>query len=196
MPAALFPSFLLYALLCEITPGPVNLYALSCGLRQGRRSLGPLTLGLLAGFAAVLAVSAVLTLTIGELLRDYVWMLSWVGAAYILWLAWQTLRAGGETGEGAGGAPTFARGVLLQVSNVKTYLFCVTTLSAYVLPYTRDPRALLGWGLALPASGVACTLAWALAGSALGRFYARYRRQTDLVMAALLVLCALQLAAA
>ena len=63
------------------------------------------------------------------------------GSRDILWLAWGMVRArdwgmGEESGEAA-----FSRGVLLQVTNGKTALFCITTLSTYVLPYTSSPLA-------------------------------------------------------
>ena len=192
MPVSLIPSFLLYALVCEISPGPVNLYALSAGVRCQRRQLGGYILGTLSGFFAVMAVSVALTLTLGVLLQRYVGVLSYVGAAYILYLAYGVLRSREEGAEEAG-LPTFRTGFLLQASNIKTFLFCVTTLSAYVLPYTRSPFALLLWGAALPLSGLLCTLVWLLAGAALQGFLSRCRRLFNTVMAVVLVVCAVQL---
>ena len=192
MPVSLIPSFLLYALVCEISPGPVNLYALSAGVRCQRRQLGGYILGTLSGFFVVMAVSVALTLTLGELLQRYVGVLSYVGAAYILYLAYGILRSQ-EEGTAAAGAPTFRTGFLLQTSNIKTFLFCVTTLSAYVLPYTRSPAALLLCGAALPLSGLLCTLVWLLAGSALQGFLSRCRRLFNSAMAAVLAVCAVQL---
>ena len=190
---SLLPAFLLYALLCEITPGPVNLYALSCGIGGGGRLLRRLLLGLLAGFGLVMGVSVVFALVLGQMLGRYAEILSYGGAAYILWLAWGMVRArdwgmGEESGEAA-----FSRGVLLQVTNGKTALFCITTLSTYVLPYTRSPLALLGYGLALPVTGVMCTALWALAGSRLRGIFLRAGRAGRWGMAALLAACAVQL---
>jgi len=194
VPIELFPAFLLYALVCEITPGPVNLYALSAGLRYERRRLWGFLAGALTGFSIVMAVSVLLTLTIGEALGRYVGWLRYLGAAYILFLAFQMARGGGELSDREVDAPTFRTGCLLQVSNVKTILFCVTTLSVYVLPYTRAPLTLLLYGMALPVSGAACTAVWLLAGSVLRRFFQRWNRAVSLVLALLLALCAAQLA--
>ena len=193
MPISLFPGFLLYAAVCEISPGPVNLYALSCGLRYCCRELYGYIFGMLGGFSTVMAISVVLTLTLGELLQNYVGALSYVGAAYILYLAWNVLRDEGSLDTEDTGKPTFRTGYLLQVSNIKTFLFCVTTLSSYLLPFTRSPLSLLIYGTVLPVSGVLCTLVWLLAGSALRCFLSRYRKVVNAVMALLLVICAIQL---
>ena len=193
MPISLFPAFLLYAAVCEISPGPVSLYALSSGLRYRCSQLYGYIFGMLAGFSTVMAISVVLTLTLGELLQNYVGVLSYIGAAYILYLAWNVLRDEGSLETEDAGKPTFRTGYLLQVSNIKTFLFCVTTLSAYVLPYTRAPLTLLIYGTVLPISGVLCTLVWLLAGSALRRFLTKYRKIVNAVMALLLVICAIQL---
>ena len=193
MPISLFPSFLLYAAVCEISPGPVNLYALSCGLRYRYCQLYGYIFGMLAGFSTVMAISVALTLTLGELLQDYVGVLSYLGAVYILWLAWNVLRDDGNLESNDTACPTFRTGYLLQVSNIKTFLFCITTLSSYVLPYTKAPLALLLYGTVLPLSGVICTLVWLLTGPALRQFLAKYRKIVNITMAALLMICAIQL---
>jgi len=193
VPISLFPSFLLYAAVCEISPGPVNLYALSCGLRYRFGQLCGYIFGMLAGFSTVMALSVMLTLTLGELLQNYVGILSYVGAAYILYLAWNVLQDNGSMEAEGIARPTFRTGYLLQVSNIKTFLFCVTTLSAYVLPYTREPLVLLVYGAVLPVTGVMSTMIWLLSGSILRRFLVKYRRAVNTVMAGLLVICAVQL---
>jgi len=193
VPISLFPVFLLYAAVCEISPGPVNLYALSCGLRYRYQQLYGYIFGMLAGFSTVMAISVVLTLTLGELLQNYVGVLSYIGAAYILYLAWNVLRDSGELETGERARPTFRTGYLLQISNIKTFLFCVTTLSSYVLPYTRAPLTLLIYGTVLPVTGVMSTMVWLFSGSALRRFLLKYRKIVNVVMALLLVVCAVQL---
>jgi len=88
--------FALASLLLALTPGPNLLYLVSRTLCQGRRaglvSLAGTTLGLTFHVvAAALGLSAIfITLPV---LYD---VLRYLGAAYLLWLAWQVLKPGGQ----------------------------------------------------------------------------------------------------
>src|ERR1700687_6495132 len=89
----------LYALAClllAITPGPNLLYLVSRTLCQGRRagivSLAGTSFGFVfLVFAAALGLSPIF-LTV-PLLYD---AMRYIGAAYLLWLAWDALRPGGR----------------------------------------------------------------------------------------------------
>ena len=193
MPVSLLPSFLLYCYVCAITPGPANLCSLSAALRYGRRPALRQWRGLFTGFFIVAMVSVAATYLLGAALGRFVKALSWVGAAYILWLAWHILRSSGKAGEKDPAAPSFRTGLLLQLTNVKIIVFCVTALSSYVLPYTDSFWALLAVGLFLPLTGPMANLVWLFAGASLQKFLAKYRRAVDIVMALALALCAASL---
>ena len=90
-------------------------------------------------------------------------------------------------------APTFRTGLLINLTNVKIMIFCLTALSAYVLPYTRSFWALLGVGLFLPFTGPVCNLVWLFAGASLQSLFTSHRGAVDTTMAAALVLCAFSL---
>ena len=120
-------------------------------------------------------------------------MLSWVGAAYLLWLAWHMLRSSGEAAAEDPAAPSFRNGLLVQLTNVKIMVFCLTAQTAYILPYTRSIWALLLTGIFLEFTGPLCNLVWLFAGASLQKLFANYRKPVDLVMALSLALCALSL---
>jgi threonine/homoserine/homoserine lactone efflux protein len=89
--------FALAALIMVLTPGPNMIYLLSRSLCQGRRAGLVSLLGVAAGFlvhmsAAAAGLTAVfLTIPLGyELLK-------WLGAAYLLWLAWQAVKPGARS---------------------------------------------------------------------------------------------------
>ena len=65
--------------------------------------------------------------------------------------------------------------------------------TAFVLPRTRSPWALLATAVFLEFTGPVCNLVWLFAGAWLQRFFVNYRRGVDLVMAASLALCAVSL---
>lgn len=193
MPLAILPSFLAYCYIGAITPGPANLCSLSASLRYGRKPALRQWRGLFTGFFLVSMASVLVTYFLGALLNDYVPLFSWVGAAYILWMAFHMLRSSGDIELQEVDAPCFRRGLLVQLTNVKVMVFCLTALTSYVLPYTRSFLALLAVGLFLPFTGPIANLVWLFAGAALQKLLSRHRKAVDVVMAASLALCALSL---
>ena len=193
MPAALISSFLLYCFVGGITPGPANLCSLGAALRYGRGPALRQWRGLFCGFFLDAMGAAALTWLLGAAMNEYVGMLSWVGAAYLLWMAWHMLRSSGLDLDHDPAAPSFRTGLLVNLTNVKVIIFCITALSGYVLPYNNSLWALLPVGIFLPFTGPACNLVWLFAGVSLQKLFANHRRTVDLVMALSLALCAVSL---
>lgn len=193
MPMSLLPSFLLYCYVGAITPGPANLCSLATALRYGRRAALRQWRGLLTGFFLVSMASVLVTYFLGTVLNQYVGLLSWVGAAYLLWMAFQTLRSSAGPEGQAPEAPGFWSGLLVNLTNVKVMLFCLMALASYVLPYGGSFGSLLAAGLFLPFTGPIANLAWLFAGAALQRLFANHRKAVDVVCAAALALCAVSL---
>lgn len=193
MPASMLPSFLLYCYIGAITPGPANLTSLAAALRYGRKPALRQWRGIFFGFFLVSMASVLVTWLLGTMLNEYVGYLAWVGAAYILWMAWHMLRSSGVEAEDNPDQPTFRRGLLVQLTNVKIMVFCLTALASYVLPYTDSFWWLLGVGLFLPFTGPIANLVWLFAGASLQKLFSRHRRAVDIVLALSLVACAVNL---
>lgn len=193
MPSSLIPSFLIYCFVGGITPGPANLCSLGAALRYGRGPALRQWRGLFCGFFLDAMGAVVLTWLLGAALNQYVGALSWVGAAYLLWMAWHMARSRGVDSDRDPAVPSFRTGLLINLTNVKVILFCITALSGYVLPYNASIWALLPVGLFLPFTGPVCNLVWLFAGASLQKLFASYRKTVDLVMAVSLALCALSM---
>lgn len=193
MPASMLPSFLLYCYIGAITPGPANLTSLAAALRYGRKPALRQWRGIFFGFFLVSMASVLITWLLGTMLNEYVGYLAWVGAAYILWMAWHILRSSGVEAEDNPDQPTFRRGLLVQLTNVKIMVFCLTALASYVLPYTDSFWWLLGVGLFLPFTGPMANLVWLFAGASLQKLFSRHRRAVDIVLSLSLVACAVNL---
>lgn len=89
MTPTLISAFLTYTLITALTPGPNNILALSSVTSHGlRRSLRVLA-GMSVGFIITMLICAALTFSLVELDSRFTLVLGWIGAAYILWLAWQ-----------------------------------------------------------------------------------------------------------
>ena len=143
MPVALIPSFIFYCLVSGITPGPANLCSLSAALRYGKKDALKQWRGIFTGFAIVSLISVFVTYIFGTVFQNHIGAFSYVGAAYIIYLAIHILIPkktveGQETKKDC----NFFTGLLVQLTNVKIMIFCLTALASFVLPYTESL-----WGL-------------------------------------------------
>ncbi len=133
----ILPSFILAAAVIEITPGPNMAYLAHVALNQGR----------MAGFAAVAGVALGLSIIgvlaafgVGALIDGSpvaYQMMRWLGAAYLLWLAWEAWTQSSEDhadmpGKAAGLMPLFWRGLITNLLNPKAAVFYVAMLPQFV----------------------------------------------------------------
>lgn len=184
-------TYLPYAFITAITPGPNNIVALHAvsqtGWKRGQRTL----LGMLLGFWTVMMLCALLCYQLNRYLPAVTSVLKYVGAAYILWLAVHVFRSKPDDAESH--AVSFGKGFLLQFVNVKIILYAITIYTGYVLPNEASLPSLLLHSVYLTLLGGACMLVWALAGGFLRTLLQRYYRIVNTVMAAVLIYCAITL---
>ena len=144
------PEFLLTTLVIVVTPGTGVLYTLAAGLSRGARAsviaavgctLGivPHMIAAVAGLAALLNASA--------LAFD---SLKYLGVAYLLYLAWRTVRETGALSIDTRSAPPSARrvigqAILINVLNPKLTIFFFAFLPQFVSASEPDalPRMLV-----------------------------------------------------
>lgn len=134
-------TFLIFsgaALLMALTPGPNMIYLVSRALCQGRRAGFISWLGVVCGFA-VHVCSASLGLTAMLMTIPYGFeILQYLGAAYLLWLAWQALRPGGGSLLEAKDLPPdpprklFLMGFLTNALNPKVAVFYMSVLPQFI----------------------------------------------------------------
>ena len=191
MPIEKLQALLIAILAVGYTPGPANIYAMSCSLRYGCRASMRMWCGLLCGFLTAALLAAAAAHLAGMAFREYVPYLRYLAAAYIIYLAWKTYRAGisseGDT------QPTFASGFVVQLTNAKIILFDLSCYSAFVLPYSQRFLDLLPVTALLILAGPGANLVWLLAGGAIKPFVYRYAKTVSAVMAVALLLCAVMM---
>lgn len=189
----LLPALLTQLLLVGFAPGPANIFALSVSLRYGRKDAMKVWYGLLTGFTIAAVIAAAMAHLLGTMMGKYVAYIKYLGAAYILFLAYKTLRSTGIKDE-EDQSCTFVSGMVVQLTNAKMIVFDLMAFNMFVLPYSNRFSDLLVLVLFLEIAGPGANLAWLLAGGFLNRFFRDYKRQTSIVMAILLALCALWIA--
>lgn len=189
MPETLLGSLLLQILIVGYTPGPANIYALAMALGHGRREALVMWLGLLAGFSLAVVTLAVVTHFVGMIAGAYIGSLKYLGAAYILYLAYKLRNRKIQDGD-HNAECTFHSGMIVQLTNAKMLLFDLTVFSVFVLPYSHRLIHLLGVSVWLLLAGPGANLLWLLAGSYLRPFFLNYERRINLVSSVALVGCA------
>lgn len=132
-------AFFAASLALAVAPGPDNVFVLLHAASHGRRAGLLVVLGLCSGLLVhTAAVALGLAAVLAASPRAFA-ALTVLGAAYLLWLAWQSWRApvstlGGPATPALSDAQTLRRGVLMNVSNPKVTLFFIAFLPPFADP--------------------------------------------------------------
>ncbi|CAH0258084.1 Cysteine/O-acetylserine efflux protein [Pseudomonas sp. Bi123] len=126
-------GFALFALVTSITPGPNNTMLLASGVNFGFSRTIPHMLGITCGFfVLVVAVG----FGLGTVFQTYPLLytvLRYVGAAYLLYLAWKIAHSGpvaeGEQGEGK--PISYLGAAAFQWVNPKAWIMAIGAISTY-----------------------------------------------------------------
>ncbi|BHH85155.1 LysE family translocator [Desulforhopalus sp. 52FAK] len=138
-PVETLSLFFATSLLLALTPGPDNLFVLAQAAQRGKLaglivtaglSTGVLfhTLGVALGAAALFSASALAFN-----------LLKYIGAAYLLYLAFQAWKAGRSSVQQGGEAPPgvgklYLRGVIMNITNPKVSIFFLAFLPQFTDP--------------------------------------------------------------
>lgn len=190
MPFQMLPSLLLYILALGYTPGPSNLCAFHSGIHFGRRHAMRIWWGFVIGFLFIDTTLVLVTHFLGDVLGPYVKWLSYAGAVYMVCLAVMIIIRSGQSKEDMAKSCTIWTGVIIEVTNAKVWMFCLTALGTFVLPYSNSLADLAMVGLLLTLAGPVANLVWLVAGSSLNSMMEKHGRLIDVILSVALVLCA------
>ena len=196
MPASLIPSLIVYCFVTVITPGPANLCTFAAAITYGKKKALSQWRGLFAGFWIIALAASVVVWFFGTLLSEYVKVMTWIGAAYIMWLAYHMLRSNGVGEAHADAHCNFFTGLFINLTNPKVIIYCITVLTTFVLPYADSYTDVLKVAVLLPFTGPVANFVWLFAGSTLQKFFRNYQKQANVVMALSLALCAVSIVVA
>lgn len=186
-----FAAFISYTFLTAYTPGPNNIMSMTNAGKYGFKKSFPFNLGIWAGFMIVMSCCAVFTTLLYDLIPTIKPFMLCIGAAYILWLAWTIWRdKPHKDSQKITKTNTFAVGMIMQFVNVKVIIYGITALSSFVLPHYDGIFPVLLAVIYLATLGFSGTCCWALFGAAFEKFFAKYNKVLNAVMALLLVYCA------
>ncbi|KAA0952760.1 LysE family translocator [Pseudomonas sp. ANT_H12B] len=126
-------GFALFALVTSITPGPNNTMLLASGVNFGFNRTIPHMLGITCGFfVLVVAVG----FGLGAVFQTYPLLYSvlrYVGAAYLLYLAWKIAHSGpvSDTEQGEAKPISYLGAAAFQWVNPKAWIMAIGAISTY-----------------------------------------------------------------
>ena len=193
MPLSVFIEMTLSAILTVWSPGPNNILLLSSASKYGVRGNLRFMTGIWSGSLTLMCLSGLFCSTLGTIIPGIQPVMKYLGAAYILYLAWQTWHRIPPSDQVQERMPTWKMGFFLQMINVKIIIYGITMFSAYILPYEAGVPMLFLFAVYLMILGALGNLIWAFAGNMLKCGYSRYYKLMNAVMALLLIWCSLRI---
>lgn len=190
---AIFAEMTLTACITVWSPGPNNILLLSTASKYGFKKNLKLMLGIWTGSLTLMCLSGIFCSTLGKIIPEIQSFMKYIGAAYILFLAWQTFHRLPPGENSSQREPSYFMGLFLQLLNVKIILYGLTMFSSFILPYEHRIPILFLFAVYLMFLGALGNLIWAFAGSMLKQLYAAHYRLMNSVMALLLIWCALRI---
>jgi threonine/homoserine/homoserine lactone efflux protein len=193
-----FTAFLSYVVITTFTPGPNNIMSMSNASRYGFKKSIFFNIGIFFGFFTIIALCSTFSVTLFRLMPSIKPIMTFIGAVYILWLAWKTYKSdhhseGNSDSNDKKKTNTFQAGFLLQFVNPKVILYGITTVSTFIVPYYRSVVVLAIFSAILASVGFIATCCWSLFGSVFQKLLVQNEKIINIVMALLLLYCAISL---
>lgn len=133
MSAQIMMAFMLFAVSISIVPGAGNIALLGLSSRYGFSATIPFMFGCAVGVIILLVGSSVGLVGLFSLYPELYTVMKWLGAAYLLYMAWGIANSTLETNSTVKKSG-FASGVLVQILNPKSWVASLTVFSQFISP--------------------------------------------------------------
>lgn len=192
----IFLELALSACATTFTPGPNNILLLSSTSTFGFRKCRPLIFGIWSGLLTIMLICGFGCAFLGALVPQIVPYAKYVGAAYMLYLAYKTFtRKAGDGKTDVSKPLSYRNGFLLQFLNIKIMMLGITFYSGYIMPQGFNVFYVLAFAVIMALCAGTGNLIWATLGSLLFPLYKKYAKIINAVMGLLLVWCAWKIVA-
>ena len=191
----LFPT-ISFVLITTFTPGPANISSASMGVLHGYKKSLKFLLGLVSGLFLVMLLSGLISATLLRFFPALEPILRYVGAAYILYLAFSILKASYSFDAGNVKPMGYLHGLVLQVSNPKLLVYAFTLFSTFLAPISGNMSLLILAVPLLALTAFCATSTWALFGTVIKTYLHSARAKTivNIILSLFLVYTAIELA--
>ena len=182
-------AFLVFSVVAAGTPGPSNVLLTATGAHVGVARGLPCLFGVGVGMGVMMFVVAFglgsVVLANPTVLR----VLNWLGAAFLLWLAWKIATAGRSDAADAGKPVGFIGAAAFQWINPKSWLVCASAAGTYLNAGSGSALAQgMTFGALFILASLPCCFVWLAFGATAQRFLRteRARRTFNIAMGVLL----------
>lgn len=187
-------SFLLYVFVASFTPGPNNIMAMLFAHQHGTKQTLRFCFGVGIGFFTLSLLCSYFNVLLKSFIPTVQLVMTILGASYMIYLAIKILRSNNQSQESENSKHNSVfSGALLQFVNPKGILYGITTTATFIIPFYHSHTSYFLFSAFLGLVGFVSTFCWSLFGSMFQKYLAAYRVQFNLVMAGLLVYCAVSI---
>ena len=184
-----------YILISSFTPGPSNISSASLAVLYGYKNTLRYQIGLATGVFLLMFLSGLLSTTIVRIFPTFEPIMRYVGAVYILYLAFGILKASYMFTEKDSQPLGFLHGFTLQILNPKLFVYAFTLFSAFLASMTKSITVLLLVVTLLAMVAFCAASTWALFGTAIKTHlhYPRVKMVVNIVLSLSLVYTAISI---
>ena len=160
-----------FVLITTFTPGPNNLSCTSMSINFGIKKTMNYIYGIVTGFFLLLLLCGFFSNLFFTAVPSVEPIMRWIGAAYILYLAYSTFRASFSFREKSDQYLWgFYKGILLQFINPKGILYGLTLYSVFLNPLIGNPLYITLFSLGFAFIGLCAVLTWAAFGAIINQY--------------------------
>ena len=169
MTVSLF-SLISYVLISSFTPGPSNISSASMAVLHGYRNTLKYQAGLAVGVFSLMLLSGLLSTVLLEYFPALEPIMRYIGAGYILYLAFGILKASYAFNDDSIKPLGFMPGLMLQILNPKLIVYAFTLFSGFLAPITGNIALLVLAAMLLAITSFCATSTWAIFGTTIKNY--------------------------
>ncbi|MBA7519144.1 Cysteine/O-acetylserine efflux protein [subsurface metagenome] len=160
-----------FVLITTFTPGPNNLSCASMSINFGIKKIMNYIYGIVSGFFLLLLLCGFFSNLLLTAIPSVEPIMRWIGAAYILYLAYSTFKASFSFQEKSDQYLWgFYKGILLQFLNPKAIIYGLTLYSVFLNPLIGNPLYIILFSLGFALIGFCALLTWSLFGTIINQY--------------------------
>jgi cysteine/O-acetylserine efflux protein len=189
-------SVISYVLISSFTPGPSNISTASMAILHGYKATLKYQFGLALGVLLLMSLSGLFSAALLSIFPALEPILRYLGAAYILYLAFGILKASYTLAEKDIKPLGVGNGFVLQILNPKLVVYAFSLFSTFLASATGNVVLIILLSIALAAVSFCATSTWALFGTGIKNYLQnpRMRMVVNIVLSLALVYSAVSLA--
>lgn len=181
-----------YMLVSSFTPGPGNILTLTSMTNYGWKKGKQVVFGICAGYFCVQLICSLIIYGLSEWFESALTVIKYVGFAYLIYLAVH-IAISKPVDINESKKPTFLSVFLLQFVNVKIYMYGLTAMNGYIVPYFNKYIIYFAFEMLIAFVGSLASLTWAFMGVKLQKIYKSKYRIINIILAIFLLYCAIMM---